>query len=279
VDSGAALSRELVQVVAVVLLHNEDIFCERVIRNVAGVCDAVHVADHASSDRTWDVVSGLAAELDNVDAARVSHAARSHDLVLPYVGTDTWVLSADGDEIFDPDGLHRLREALQAGSYGDSFRLFPAMLHCVAVDEEAMTATGYLAPPARSGPKLFNFAAIDAWSRVYRERLHEGEPAFRPGWHWESVAKLGREFEWDENPFRCLHACFVRRSSRDAPDGEHVRLNIAEADTYRRDTLGRIARRLRGSRAPGGVSWKLEKYRRGPLVTKDASPFLAPVPA
>ena len=176
------------RVVGIVLLHDEDVFAERVIRNVAGFCDHVHVADHASTDGTWQVVSSLADELENVDVARISHAARSHDLVLPYVGTDTWVISADGDELFDPEGLQRLRTELEAGRYDRYFRLFPGMLHAVALDTESMTATGYLSPPARSGPKLFNFAALESWDRVYRERLHEGEPVFRDGWHWESTS-------------------------------------------------------------------------------------------
>jgi hypothetical protein len=265
-----------VRVVGIVLLHNEDVFAERVIRNVASFCDRIHVADHASSDGTWKIVSRLAEELDDVEPVRISHAARSHDLLLPYVGTDTWVISADGDEIFDPVGLRRLRDELEAGRYDAYFRLFPAMLHCVAIDGEARAATGYLSPPARSGPKLFNFAALESWDRVYRERLHEGEPVFRPGWHWESVLELGKEHEWEHNPFRCLHACFLRRSSRDPADGEHVRLNIGEADTYRRDLPGRLARAVRRSPAARGDSWKLEKYRQGGLVTKDASPFLAP---
>ena len=260
------------QLVAVSLLHNEDVFAERVIRNVAEVCDRVHVADHGSTDRTWDIVSALARELPNVDATRISHAARSHDLVLPYVGTDTWVLSADGDEIFDPEGLARLRGELAAGGYAEFFRLVPPMLHCVSLGRTASsaTATGYLAPPSRSGPKLFNFAAIDGWNRVYRERLHEGEPAFRRGWHWESVCDLGRELGFDGSPLRCLHACFLRRSSLDADD-EQIRLNIAEANTYRRDLRGRVARAVR--RRPRAESWKLEKYRRGELVTKEVSRF------
>ena len=262
-------------VVGIVLLHDEDVFAEQVIRNVAGFCDHVHVADHVSTDGTWEVVSRLAGELDNVEPVRISHAARSHDLLQPYVGTDTWVMSPDGDELFDPDGLRRLRGELEAGRYRESFRLFPAMLHCVSLDTVSKTATGYLTPPALSGPKLFNFAAIERWDRVYRERLHEGEPVFRNGWQWSSVARLDEEHGWEASPFRCLHTCFLRRSSRDQPDGEHTRLNIAEANTYRRDLRGRFARRLRGQHpSPGAALWKLEKYRRGPLETKDASPFL-----
>jgi hypothetical protein len=263
-----------VQIVAVVLLHDEDVFAERVIRNVAGVCDRIHVADHASTDRTWEIVSELARELDNVDAVRISNAARSHELVLPYVGTDTWVLSPDGDELFDPTGLGRLRGELESRRYDSYFRLFPAMLHCVELDDEARTASGYLSPPARSGPKLFNFAALRSWDKVYRERLHEGEPVFRDGWTWESKLVLGDEHTWDENPFRCLHTCFLRRSSLETSGGGHVRLNIGEANTYRRGAVGRLLRALRREERKPELAWKLEKYRQGPVVTVDAAPFL-----
>ena len=261
------------QLAAVVLLHDEDVFAERVIRNVAGVCDRVHVADHASADRTWEVVSALAAELENVDARRIANAARSHDLVQPYVGTDTWVLSADGDELFDPYGLRAVRDDLEAGRYDDSFRLVPAMLHCVELAEGSATATGYLAPPARSGPKLFNFRVLRSWDGVHRERLHEGHPAFLDGWSWESVLNLGEQASWEETSFRCLHACFLRRSSLEPAEGDHVRLNIAESNSYRRDMVGRVRRALSG-RSTADTSWKLEKYRVGPVVTKDANPFL-----
>ena len=265
------------QVVAVVLLHNEDVFAERVIRNVVGFCDRVHVADHMSTDGTWEIVSALAREYDHVDAARIANSGRSHDFVAPYAGTHTWVFNPDGDEIYDSEGLGRLRGELEEGRYDRAFRLVPAMLHCVRLDPEALTATGYLSPPARSGPKLFNFAAIDSWTRVYRQCLHDGEVAFREGWHWETVANIGEEHGWGESPFRCLHACFLRRSSRE-PEGGTVRLNPIEANTYRRDALGRLQLALRGlGRGDRSKPWKLEKYRGGPLVTKDAAPFLAPV--
>jgi hypothetical protein len=265
-----------VRVAGIVLVHDEDVWVERVVRNIAPFCDRVHVADHVSTDGTWEIVSGLARELENVEAVRISHAARSHDLVLPYVGTDTWVFSPDGDELFDPAGLQQLRGDLESGRYDDSFRIFPAMLHCVELDEQARVANGYLAPPALTGPKLFNFAALESWNRVYRERLHEGEPVFREGWAWTAVARLEQEHAWDDNPFRCLHTCFLRRSSLDSVDGNHARLNIAEANTYRRDLRGRIARAVRRDGARRAESWKLEKYRRGPVVTKDASAFLPP---
>ena len=63
---------------------------------------------------------------------------------------------------------------------------------------------------------------------------------FRDGWAWTSVARLEQEHEWDENPFRCLHTCFLRRSSRDAPGRrarapEHRRGEHLSAGLPRRD--------------------------------------------
>ena len=277
--TGAGRKLVSVQVVAVVLLHDEDVYAERVIRNVAAFCDRIHVADHMSTDGTWEIVSALAAEYDHVDAVRISNSGRSHDLIAGYAGTDTWVFGPDGDELYDPEGLRRLRDELREGRYGECFRLIPAMLHAVELDESAATASGYLSPPSRCGAKLFNFAAIDSWTRVYRQCLHDGEVAFRPSRSWEQVHHFGEDPGFDESPFRCVHAAFLRRSSRE-PEGGRLRLNPIEANTYRRDLVGRVklaARRLR----PGGdqAPWKLEKYRRGPLVTKDAAAFLAPVHA
>ena len=67
------------------------------------------------------------------------------------------------------------------------------MMHCVSLDERAMTASGYLSPPSRCGGKLFNFAAIESWTRVFRQCLHDGEIAYRPGWRWEDVHHLGED--------------------------------------------------------------------------------------
>jgi hypothetical protein len=264
------------QVVAVVLLHNEDVYAERVIRNIVDFCDRVHVADHVSSDSTWDVVSGLAREYDHVDAVRISNSGRSHDLIAGYAGTDTWVFGPDGDELYDPDGLRRLRPELESGRYDEFFRLKPAMLHTVELDEDAMTASGYLSPPSRCGGKLFNFAAIESWTKVFRQCLHDGEVVYRRGRSWEQVHHFGEDPGFDESPFRCLHPAFLRRSSID-PTGGRLRLNPIEANTYRRDLVGRVQLALRGLRPRREEPWKLEQYRRGPLVPKDAAPFLAPL--
>ncbi len=40
------------RIVGAVLVHDEDVFVERSIRNVVGFCDRIHAVDHLSSDRT-----------------------------------------------------------------------------------------------------------------------------------------------------------------------------------------------------------------------------------
>jgi len=97
------------QIVGVMLVHNEDVFVERALRNSAGFCDRIHVADHMSTDATWEILEAIAGELDHVDAVRVRATGDSHALVEGYAGTDTWVFGIDGDELYDPAGLARLR--------------------------------------------------------------------------------------------------------------------------------------------------------------------------
>jgi glycosyltransferase involved in cell wall biosynthesis len=262
------------KVVGIFLVHNEDVFVEQAIRNVAAFCDRIVVADHMSTDRTWDAVRALAREYDHVEARRIRRSGDSHAFVEGYAGTETWAFKPDGDELFDPEGLRRFREELLDGAYRDRFRLVPGMLHCVELDRGAGLARGYLSPPSRAGGKLFNFAAIDSWTGCQRERLLDGEIAFRNGYHSESVIHLGQERGWDETPFRALHACFLRRSSREPEAGGAARPNIDDSAIYRRGLLGGLERLVRRRPEPQQSAWKNEKYRRGELVTVDASPFL-----
>ena len=116
---------------------------------------------------------------DHVDAVRIANSAQSHDLIAGHAGTDTWVFGPDGDELYDPGGLRRSARA-RGGRYDEHFRLIPAMLHAVRVDESATTGAGYLSPPSRCGGKLFNFVAIDSWTNVHRQCLHDGDVVY--GW-------------------------------------------------------------------------------------------------
>jgi glycosyltransferase involved in cell wall biosynthesis len=275
VDDGAALARrcDAVEIVGVMLVHDEDVFVERALRNVAAFCDRIHVADHMSSDGTWEIVQRLAAELGHVDAVRVRATGDSHALVEGYAGTHTWVFGVDGDELYDPSGLARFRSELTAGAHREHFSLKGNVLHLTELDPATSRATGHLAPPSRSVTKLFNFAAIDSWTDVHRQYAHDGEIAFRPGYSRESLGLLGDRYAWEDSPFRCLHVCFLPRSSRDTLESARQgRPSPIDLGGKRRTRATALLDRLRP--APPASAWKDDKYRRGELVTVDASPFL-----
>jgi len=146
------------------------------------------------------------------------------------------------------------------------------VLNCVGVDRDARRATGYLSPPSRSITKLYNYGAIDAWTGDGSERLHGGTIEFKPGYDEGSVENIGERLSWDETPLRCLHACFVRRSSRDRE--AEPRPILMESGLHDRSWRGALKRRLLRRPPPRESAWKRDKYMRGELVTVDASPFL-----
>jgi hypothetical protein len=264
------------QIVGIVLVHNEDVFVEQAIRNVAEFCDRIHAVDHVSSDATWAVLRALEREYDHLEARRTHHAGESHKLVEPYAGTDTWVFGVDGDELYDPRPLAGFRKELLAGRYHDVFKVASNVLNCVELDRERQTASGYLSPPSRSITKLYNFAALDAWTGDGAERLHGGRIVFRDGYDERAVENIGERLSWDESPLRCLHVCFLRRSTRDpSADGTpSARPILEETGRQDRSWRGGVKRLIRRRRTPDVSAWKREKYMRGELVTVDASPFL-----
>jgi glycosyltransferase involved in cell wall biosynthesis len=218
------------RIVAVVLIRNEDLFIERVIRNVLDFCDRIHVADHRSTDGTSMIVRRLAAEHPKVEYRVVDHPSESHDMIAGYAGTPTWVMGVDGDEVYDPECLDRLRPELLGGRYDGTFKLLGNVLHVRRLDRARRLAHGYLAPPCRSMVKLYNFNAIEAWPPPCPERLHGGVITYRPG--YENTARsLHHEFDWDRTPLRCLHLCFTHRSSVDLPRGERVRIRKGVGET------------------------------------------------
>jgi glycosyl transferase family 2 len=273
------------RIVGSVLVRNEDVFVEQAIQNVASFCDRIHAVDHVSTDATWEILQALAGELDHLEVRRARHSRVSHEVLEPYVGTDTWVVRVDGDELYDPDGLVALREQLSAGEFDSVFRVLGNVLHASELDLDERTASGYLSPPSRPISALYNFKAVQSWTDAL-QRLHAGRIAFADGFGWDVVEPLYEQFGWEKSPLRCLHVCFVPRSSSDT--SESPRSNLGELDAYRRGALGTVERAVRRSlRRPAGsgaqvamradgVSWKSQKYRRGERVTVDATPFLGP---
>ncbi len=266
------------RMVGSVLVRNEDVFVERAIRNVAGVCDRIHVLDNMSEDRTPAILRRLCDEFDHIEVERSASTAVSHRQLQPYVGTDTWVLGVDGDELFDPAGLERLREELEARAYADVYRVKAHVLNCDDLDLEAQLARGFLAPPSRPVTKLYNFAAVESWPRC-PERLLGVDPEFRPGFHPESSTFLSETRDWNDDPLRLLHVCFLRRSSLDQDGFTVGRRNLGEHSgrglgarlrrVFRRSGLDPQVAEIHAR----GRNWKQEWYCLGERVTLDASPF------
>lgn len=258
----------MTHIVGSVLVRNEDVFVEQSIRNVAAFCDRIHAVDHMSTDRTWELLRSLAAEFDHLDVRRSRQAATAHRLLAPYAGTNTWVLGVDGDELYDRAALARLRGLLLDGGHADVFRLKAHVLNCDQLDRNRATASGWLAPPSRPITKLFNFGAVESWPES-PDPLQAGNPVFRPGQHWESRRDLAGETTWETDPLRCLHLCFLRRSSAEQ---EGTRRNLDESGKYERTLLGAL-KRLARLRTKRGGDWKRDWYARGERFTVDAAPF------
>lgn len=260
------------RVVGIMLLRNEDLFVEQALRNILSFCDEVLITDHRSQDRTPQILARLQQEFpERITLHPIAHPRESHELIRPYAGTDTWIFGVDGDEIYDPAGLARFRAQLEHGDYADQWALFGNVLNVKSWDTSLRTAQGHLAPPCRSMTKLYNFRLITDWrGRGCIERLHGGTVYFKPGFHEMLRVNLHEQQPWDAAAFRCLHLCFLRRSSRDAA-GAPPRKNIMDVNAW---TPGKIATKLRalltGRPAP---DWKEQRYARGPLVSESFEPF------
>ena len=146
------------------------------------------------------------------------------------------------------------------------------VIHCDELDVAAGTAKGFASPPSRSMVKLYNFAAIESWDGDTPERLHGGVIRFREGFHEGLKWELNKVYSWDESPLRCLHMCFLRRSSVDPENVKTVRESIIE--TFYGGWTNRIRRLLRRiAGLPESSDSKRERYARGERVTVPAGPF------
>jgi glycosyltransferase involved in cell wall biosynthesis len=256
------------------LVHNEDLFIKQAIINIFEFCDRVIIADHLSTDQTEQRVRELSHNHGKIDYHRIQHARESHNFITEYAGRNNWIFAVDGDEIYDPAGLKTLRSRLEAGEYAHWWVIFGNVLNCVEIDWTKKTAQGYLSPPCRSMTKLYNFNLIESWTDVPIERLHGGKVLFREDYSEDLRLNLNSQASWEDSIFRCLHMCFLRRSSlevQESSNNKYAKKTPAElADYENKNILMKFIYRsfVKKSR------WKRDKYARGPLVMKDISSFL-----
>lgn len=258
-------------IIGIMLVHNEDRFLRWAVENILGFCDKILIAEHRSTDATWEIAQDLAAAHPKISAARIQRPEESSEMLQPYAGKAAWVLGVDGDEIYDPAGLARTRSRITAGEWDRWWVVFGNVLNCSALDPEHQRAIGWMAPPCRSMTKLYNFAAIDRVDPQAKQRLMGRNDAFKPGWDASLRHQLYKSTSWDEADFRCLHLCFLPRSGAQAARARS-RENLTELG--QRSPLvwaRRMLARVRGDSASS--SYKLEKYSRGEKVTIDTTAF------
>lgn len=261
----------MTRVVAIVLVRNEDIFIDQALRNVLPACDEMLIADNLSTDHTPAILEAIRRDFpDKVTVRRVTDPSESHAMIAPLTGTDTWIFGVDGDEIYDGERLKGFFDQLRGGLYRDRWMILGNVLNVAEMGDDHKMATGYLAPPCRSMTKLYNFAAIDEWGDRCPERLHGGNVKFRPGYDSMKRVFLHDEVSWADAVFRCLHLCFLRRSSQDKAD-PGVRKNIMDNQVRNWRKLFKQVRDWYQKKS--SACWKNEVYRRGEPVTLPVGEF------
>lgn len=260
------------QVIGISLVRNEDLYLRQVITNVAEVCDKIIILDNNSSDDTPKVIADLQKDFSHIDAYSINDPNQSHAFISHYAGTESWIFGIDGDEIYDPVGLKQFMTRLRAGEFDNSWMILGNVVNCVELNSGKLTARGYVSPPCRSMTKLYNFSLLRSW-QARAERLHADGKQFRPGFNESCRLVLNKSVDWEQAEFRCLHLCFIRRSSRDESE---VGARVSPGETpgwfnlLRRVGLGEIfSRAVKGKTSP----WKNDNYRRGDIVVVNTEPF------
>lgn len=265
---------EHVKIIGILLVRNEERYLLNVIGNIVEFCDSIIVADNNSTDGTGRIIRLMLKKYNSIISHHIAHPAESHELISGYANTPTWIFAVDGDEIYDPQGLAKLRELILKGEFRRWWMVLGNVLHCVALDPFNAVARGYLSPPSRSMTKLYNFQNIKKWSGPCPERLHGGDIEFLEGFSSEDRLMYYEQIGWDESLFRCLHLCFLPRSSVDRTffGGTSIRNNISEKNAmtfFSRFWLA-INQKMGGGYTS---SYKRDKYQRGVLQTKNIDDF------
>ncbi len=243
------------QIVGICLVKNEEHFIAWALMNAVEFCDKILVLDNMSEDRTYEIVSTIAKEHDHVEVIRVKDGNNTHQYIEEYAGKPVWVIKIDGDEIFSPSGLSKLKNRLQAGEFDNFWMIEAPTLHAIGIQLEAGKAFGYTQPATKGCMFLFNFNAIDSWRAGRRERLHGSKVEFRKGYSSDQLHPYWKHHTWSESEFKGLHLCFMPRSPLDAHsylEGQlDSRFNLAEIRWDRRFHR-RIARAVSRKYSGGG---------------------------
>lgn len=258
------------KIVGISLIKNEDLYIEQVLKNTLDFCDEIIVLDNMSEDKTYDIVEKMSRGNQKIKLFRIEDFKKSHKFIEKYANTETWIFRIDGDEIYDPKGLERLHREVLDGNYQNFWRIEGNSLNCREIDKTQKIAKGYLSPPSKPAPMLYNFSLLESWIEEDAERLHGKNITFKQGFNRDLRLPLFEKLSWEESYFRCLHLCFIPRSSLDK---SNVRLNPNEK-RMRFASLINFIRNLIHGRISIESNYKLEKYKKGPIKTKSIENFL-----
>ena len=235
----------------VCLVKNEERYLSQVIRNAQALCNTGVVLDNQSTDRTPEIARESGWEYRECPDIR-----RSHEHVQDLAGKPVWIFGVDGDEVYSPSGLSELRPRLLQGEFEDYWMVRGRMVHVTRLRETGsrVFAEGYCGPPSPSVVNLYNFGALVRWRAPDGDALFFGrDQVFKPGYSdTRRYLFYDQGARWEEDPLRCLHLRFIRRSSVEPVEG-------ARPNPW--DTRRGIRENRR------------DVYRQGPLVTVDATEF------
>jgi glycosyltransferase involved in cell wall biosynthesis len=264
----------MTRIVGVVLVRNEEHFVTWAIQNVAAFCDELIVLDNLSTDATGERLAALEKLHPHLVLHRTEDPNTSHSYVEGFAGKKAWVFGVDGDEIYDPVGLARLRPRLLRGDFDASWRIDGHVLHATRLALDEGRAWGHVTPAAAVLTKLYNFSVLESWNDHTHQRLHGRAMVYRPGFTGDEASRMFGE-PWDQADLRCLHLCFFPRSSRDSGSpAKRVNPGGKRANVFRR--MNRDIRDFLANPFSRDVSYKLRRYARGPVVERDIAAFGRP---
>ena len=252
----------MTKIIGICLIKNEDRFIESALQRVLNFCDNIVVLDNNSTDGTYAILQKIQKACpDKIQLHSISNALDSHSFIEKYANTNTWIFAIDGDELYDAPRLEIFRKELLSGRYDDYWKIFGNCIHVEKIDPTEKFVYGYMTPPSRSITKLYNFNAIHEW-REHTERLHGTRMKFKENFNEDKTFLLHDIYTWGDSPFRCIHMCFVDRSSLSI---KNVRFNPLENLKPYFPILN-FFRNLSRGKFSLQSSYKLDKYRRGPIT-------------
>lgn len=123
--------------------------------------------------------------------------------------------------------------------------------------------------------KLYNFSIIEEWKDC-PQRLHAGIIKFKNNAINPPILELLKQKKWEDADLRCVHAVFMKRSSKERCIITTTRLNPAESMSAAQAMKNNdYVKYLRKSlKSYFRLDWKNKKYRKGRLVEKNISYFI-----